>query len=228
MHDARARPPIAFRCHLSDKPSVRKDFGSPEWLAWEREVVARARTGDRRAMGELYEAFAPSLFREQLLPRLGNRAAAEDALSETFTALVEHLANYEDTGKSLWFWLVRVAVNKATDVFRSRSRGGRNVANLERMLAPVLATPLTPVEQYAEAERTARLRARITAVLDSISPRYKQAIVLRILQEHPRDVCAKELGVTVATFDVVLLRSLRAFRAELEDGGPVSSERGAS
>jgi RNA polymerase sigma-70 factor (ECF subfamily) len=49
-------------------------------------------------------------------------------------------------------------------------------------------------------------------VLDKLNPRYRQAVTLRILEERSREQCAATLSVTVATFDVLLLRALRSFR----------------
>jgi DNA-directed RNA polymerase specialized sigma24 family protein len=57
----------------------------------------------------------------------------------------------------------------------------------------------------------------VSAVLGAINPRYAQAIRLRLLEGLERDDCARELGVTTPTFDVVLLRAVRAFRARWDD-----------
>ena len=48
--------------------------------------------------------------------------------------------------------------------------------------------------------------------MDEINPRYKRALTLRFLEDRPRVECAELLEVKVATFDVLLLRALRAFR----------------
>jgi len=49
-----------------------------------------------------------------------------------------------------------------------------------------------------------------------MNPRYKRAIELRFLEERTRQECADVLEVKLGTFDVVLLRALRAFRKEWE------------
>ena len=55
-------------------------------------------------------------------------------------------------------------------------------------------------------------------MLSRINPRYRRAIELRFFEEQPREACAQALDVQIGTFDVVLLRALRAFRAAwLED-----------
>ena len=56
-------------------------------------------------------------------------------------------------------------------------------------------------------------------VLGRINPRYADAIRLRILEERSREEAALSLGVSVATFDVVLHRAMAALRKALSEGG---------
>lgn len=190
-------------------------YQSAEWQAWERERLVRARRGEPRAWGELYEALAPALYAEILLPRLGVRTAAEEALAETFRAALERLEAFD--GKvSLFFWLARIAVNKATDQHRERARTGKALAGFESLLGPLSLPPQDPASEVERAHELASLRARVGAVLAAINPRYRKAIELRLLEDRTRAECAQALECTVPTFDVVLLRALRAFRAAWE------------
>ncbi len=58
-------------------------------------------------------------------------------------------------------------------------------------------------------------RRRVEEALARINPRYAQAIRLRLLEERSRDDAARELGVTTATFDVILHRALAAMKKAL-------------
>jgi RNA polymerase sigma-70 factor (ECF subfamily) len=194
---------------------VTSRYQSAEWQAWERERLARARRGDPRAWGELYQALAPALYAEILLPRLGTAAAAEEALAETFRAAVERLASF-DGQVSLFFWLARIAVNKATDQHRERARNGKALAGFQSLLGPLSLPPPDPASEVERAHELASLRERIAGVLGELNPRYRRAIELRLLEDKPRSECAAALECTVPTFDVVLLRALRAFRAAWE------------
>src|SRR5688500_7735635 len=136
-----ARATLEEGARLLDNPPVRVDVRDPEWLRREAELLARARSGDRAAFGELYRVFAQPLFTQCLLPRLGDRAAAEDALAETFRTLLEHLDAFEPQGKSVWFWLARIAVNKANDTHRNYSRRGRAMSSYESLLGLALPAP---------------------------------------------------------------------------------------
>jgi RNA polymerase sigma-70 factor (ECF subfamily) len=195
---------------------VEVDFSSEDWLSRERELVPRARQGDREAVAELYRAFAPRLYARVLMPRLGNRQAAEDALSETFRTALERLEQFDHKGVSLYFWLSRIAVNKATDMHRVKARTRRALTSFEDLLAPLRPSAPRPEKQMVEAERDVMLRETVGSVLERINPRYARAITLRFLEDRSRPECAEAMEVKLGTFDVVLLRALRAFRKEWE------------
>ncbi|MEC7522491.1 MAG: sigma-70 family RNA polymerase sigma factor [Myxococcota bacterium] len=192
------------------------DFTSKAWLARERDLLERARRGDREAVATLYRAFAPRLFAQVLMPKLGNRQAAEDALSETFRKALEKLDRYDDRGTSFYFWLGRIAANEATDMHRVKARTRRALSSFEELLAPLRPSSPRPEKELAEAEQLAMLKETVQTVLERINPRYARAIGLRFLEDRSREDCAAALDVKLGTFDVVLLRALRAFRKEWE------------
>ena len=178
--------------------------------------MQRARAGEAAAFAELYRAFAPRLYTHVLLPKLGSAVAAEDALSETFRALLEHVAQLADDERSVWPWLCRVATNKAYDMHRKKARTRRALCNFESLLAPLLpAAEQADVHGALELDdRRAELQTAVGRVLATLNPRYRQAIELRFLQDRPREQCAQLLEVKLGTFDVLVLRALRAFRRQ--------------
>ncbi|MBX3248946.1 MAG: RNA polymerase sigma factor [Myxococcales bacterium] len=201
------------------------DLQSEARRRWEDERLQRARSGDRAAFGELYREYAPAIFARVLLPRLGNRAAAEDALAETFRTALERLHQYESRGVSFYFWLARVAVNKATDMHRVKQRTGRALTSLEEMLGPIVSGPDAPHTLLEQERELAALRARMGAALDALNPRYRRAIELRFFDERERQDCADLMEVKLGTFDVLILRALKALRRELErDAGRAEGE----
>jgi RNA polymerase sigma-70 factor, ECF subfamily len=191
---------------------VDDDLDEDERLRWERDRVERARRGDRQALGELYRAHADRLYRCVLWPRLGQRDAAEDALAETFRVACERLDQYEPRGKSIYFWLARIAMNKALDMHRARAVTGRALGGFLSKVVPLIEPAVEPEEAILERDDLERIEATVRQVLDQLNPRYARAIRLRFFEEQSRDDCARALDVTVATFDVVLLRALRSFK----------------
>lgn len=185
-------------------------FHDPAWLQEERRCLDELRRGDRTAFSRLYRAFAQPLFARVLLPKLGDREAAEDVLAETFRIMVEKLDQYEDRGGSIWSWLATIAANKARDVERERARRGQALRGFAQLSEALFeATAPGPGDGAGDA---ARLQAAVAQVMDELNPRYRRALTLRFLEDRPRVECAALLEVKIGTFDVLLLRALRSFR----------------
>jgi RNA polymerase sigma factor (sigma-70 family) len=186
---------------------------------WERECLARALRGEAAAFGEIYDAYAERVYERVLMPVLGNAAAAEDALAETFRVGFQRLADFQPGEVSIYYWLARIAKNKALDMHRAKKVSGRVLANFESLLEP-LSTPHASPEELLERELSRHvLGEAVQQTLTELNERYRQAIVLRFLQDQSREACAEQLGVKIGTFDVLLLRALRAFRKRWEERG---------
>lgn len=195
-------------------------FEDPAWLAHEAKLLERIRRGDRAACAELYRAFAAPLSRRVLLPRLSDGDLVADALAETFRAFVERLDDYQERGSSVWGWLATIASNKASDLHRAQARAGRALHTYQALLEPLWADSGPP--RPDEAHEQTRLRDAVGTVLETINPRYRRAIELRFLEDRPRPECAAALAVTLGTFDVLLLRALRAFRTAWQVAFPAN------
>ncbi len=184
-------------------------------LERERLLVARAQSGDRQAVGELLSAYGPSLYRAVLLPRLGSEAAARDALSEVYARVVERIDRFTWQNVGFWPWLRTVALHVALDQLRARKRWVLwEPQDVQREVDA--AQTVTPVDQkLGEHRERQAAKARVEEALARIHPRYARAIRLRVLEEQPREDVAREMGVTPATFDVVLHRAMAAMRKVL-------------
>lgn len=187
-------------------------------LERERSLAMRARDGDREALADLLRTHGPRLYRSVLLPRLGSRAAAEDALSLTYMKVVERIAQFSWQDVGFYPWLRSVGLHVAIDQLRKRKRESLfQPEDLERELSNAEHTAVDPSQGEQHDLEVARHRVR--AVLSKLNPRYEKAIVLRILEEKSRESAAATLGVSVATFDVVLHRAMAALKKALAESG---------
>jgi RNA polymerase sigma-70 factor (ECF subfamily) len=184
--------------------------------AADRALVEKAQQGDRTALGELLSKHGPGLYRSVLLPRLGSEAAAKEALSETYTKVVANIGKFVWQNVGFYPWLRTVALRVALDQLRAKKRLVLfEEQDLQREVDAAQTT--TPVEQQISDHRDREAaRRKVEEVLGRINPRYARAIRLRILEERPRDEVAQELGVTPATFDVLLHRAIAALKKGLE------------
>ncbi len=94
-------------------------------LDQERDVVARLQRGDRSAAAQLYQWYGNKLYRAVILTRLPNPELAEDVLKDTFRLAMERIHQFKLEDRSIWFWLRRIAANRAIDVHRARQRARR-------------------------------------------------------------------------------------------------------
>ena len=196
-------------------------------LEWERKLLDRLARGDRQAFVDLYRHFAPRLYSQVLMPVLGNRSAAEDALSETFRTALQKVGDYQHDQVSVFFWLRRIARNKALDMHRATKVTGRALARFEQMVTPVLNDNPSPETLVSLKWDRPALEGKVLEVLGRLTPRYRRAIELRFFEERSREECAEQLEVKLGTFDVVLLRALRAFRKQWEASGAGSTRQDA-
>ena len=189
----------------------------------EEALLLRAQKGDREAIGVLFERHADALYGRVILPRIGVPAEAEDILRETFLTLLEKIDTITWRGVGLYAWLRRVAVNKIID--RARRRKREAPLPDEPELLPPSPEPGAD-ETYLHAEEQRRNEERVRRTLETLNPRYAEAIRLRLFEEHPREQCAERMGVTVGNFDVILHRALKAFEKAFagEASSPSESE----
>jgi RNA polymerase sigma-70 factor (ECF subfamily) len=186
-------------------------------LETEQRLIEEAQAGNLDAMRPILERYAQPLYGTVILPRLGDTASAEDVLRDTLATAVEKIKRFSWQGKSIYPWLRQIAINKVYDVHRQAKRS-RRLADAMVHEVPVESDPDSHADAQliADQERRAH-RTRIDDTLATIAERYRTAIELRLVDELPREDCARKLGVTVGTFDVLLFRAVRAFRKAFGD-----------
>lgn len=77
------------------------------------DIVERARSGDRVALGLLFDRYHARVF-AYLMALLRHRQDAEDAMSETFLIAWRQLPGFEWTGAPFSSWLLGIARRHAT------------------------------------------------------------------------------------------------------------------
>jgi len=188
--------------------SVASEPATAVELQEEQRLVEEAQQGNLDAMRPILERYAQPLYGTVILPRLGNTVSAEEVLRDTLATAVEKIKRFTWQGKSIYPWLRQIAINKVFDVHR-QSKRSRRLA--EAMAHETDAESHADAQLMADQERRAH-RDRIDDTMQQLQDRYRTAIELRLIQELPREECAKRLGVTIGTFDVLLFRAVRAFR----------------
>ena len=193
---------------MASKPATTVELELEE----EQRLVEEAQQGNLDAMRPILERYAAPLYGTVILPRLGDAASAEEVLRDTLATAVEKIRRFTWQGKTIYPWLRQIAINKVYDVHRQSKRSRRLADAMVHEIA-VESDPASHADAQliADQERRAH-RDRIDETMQQLQERYRSAIELRLIQELSREDCARRLGVTIGTFDVLLFRAVRAFR----------------
>src|SRR5215213_2598634 len=83
------------------------------------ELVVRAKAGDHAAFTQIYERYAPAIYR-YIYFRVGEAELAEDLQAEVFLRMLEGIHRYEERGWPISAWLYRIAHDRTVDTMRRR------------------------------------------------------------------------------------------------------------
>lgn len=136
------------------------------------ELIACCLHGDQTAYQALYDQFAPGIYR-LCYSLLLNREDAEDVMQESFVYAFKNLHRYDKTRAAFKTWLYTIAISRCRNMYR------RNKVPLLD-IAPFINQHAAPKSDRPEAV-WAEISAResIQAALGKLSPRLREAVVLR-------------------------------------------------
>ena len=181
----------------------------------EAAVVARARTGDQEAYGELVNRYERKIYRLAMnITR--NQEDAEDVLQEAFLKAYEHLDRFKGDSK-FYTWIVRIAVNEALMKLRQR-KGDRTVpldepldTGEETMAREIAVWDDNPEQQYSKEE----IHRILTDAVDDLKPDFRTVFTLRDIEEMSTEETAEILGISIPAVKSRLLRARLALRERL-------------
>jgi RNA polymerase sigma-70 factor, ECF subfamily len=164
--------------------------------------------GDVRAMGELYDRYAPTLF--PIAVRIvRDRGEAEDILHDAFVAVSERASQYAPERGSVIAWLVTLVRNLSIDRTRRRDRRG------------ALAREVLPHEPPASVRDPERLtseageREKIRRALSTLPEAQRLTLEVAFFEglSYP-EIAARE-NVPLGTIKSRAARALAALREAL-------------
>lgn len=172
------------------------------------DLVARARSGDDRALEELLATLEPTV------QRFGRRLCrqdddADDVKQDTLLALSRHLGDFEERA-SLTSWVFALA--RSACARRRRGLANRPHASTADVPDAADATP-SPEERMALREDTEAL-AKAVAALPAV---HREVLFLRDLEGRPANEAASVLGISVDALKSRLHRAREALREELNE-----------
>lgn len=136
-------------------------------------VIARCLRGDQTAYAELYEMYAPGVYR-LCYGLVLNAQDAEDVLQESFVYAFRTLDRFDASRASFKTWLYTIAVSRCRNTYR---RKRLPLVDIAQMFGLEIAAP----EHESPEAENAREAARhaVNAALADLSPLLREAVVLR-------------------------------------------------
>jgi RNA polymerase sigma-70 factor (ECF subfamily) len=160
-------------------------------------------------LGELYDRYAEAIL-AFLVRRTWEPEVALDLLGETFALALESRDRFRgDDREVAGAWLYGIARHLLADHFR---REGAQRRALERL--GIQRRPLTDVE-YERIEELAgsrELRERVAGGLDALPVDQREAVRLRVVEEHGYGTLARALDISQETARARVSRGLQALR----------------
>ena len=137
-------------------------------------LLTRVRQWDEDALAEVYDEYAPALYR-YIYRLTGHQQNAQDIVAETFHRFLVALRNGAGPETQLSAWLYRVAHNLVVDYYRRQPR---------QEPVPLDGDAAGAVVSDGKENRIVReeLATQVRAALQLLTPLQQQVIALRYLE----------------------------------------------
>lgn len=184
----------------------------------EADMVAALQSGDMAALHYCVERYQLSALR--LAYNLcGDRQMAEDAVAESFLALVKYASSY-DPSRPFHNWFYRIVVNC---VRAAKRREGQpwTVPDARDLLRDCADPRPGPEIEVVQQESEQDLLRRV----DRLPDRQREVVILRYYMDMNERTMSNVLGVPAGTIKWRLYQARKTLRRELEDAWRAHARR---
>jgi len=185
-------------------------------------LIERFKKGDRIAFDILVERYADKAF-QIAYGVLGSREDAEEVSQDVFVRIHRALPKFRGDSE-FTTWMYRIALNLARNKYRwNKSRGSQKNISMdapvegagdegEGMVFTVPEPRLTPDDQVSLQE----LERNISAELEHLPSLYREALVMRNLDDMNYEQIAQLLGCKLGTIKSRIARAREELRRRLK------------
>ena len=148
----------------------------------EEKLVARARTGDKKALSTIVSENEQMVY-NTALRLLGNREDAECVLQETFLKVFQAVPNFKGNS-SISTWIYRIATNYALMKLRDRKKDFSAIDDAEYKVSK---TALSAFNRSVgnnphQAMENSELQGRMEEAIDQLPPKFRSVFVLKDIE----------------------------------------------
>lgn len=166
-------------------------------------IIEKIKIGDLQALKYVYELYYGSAYKAAFFITK-DAGLAEDAVHETFIRLKDKIEQLEDHSK-LGLWICRIAINKARDILRQRSKSTlyedvRSIYKDDQNLCPetiyIINEEITAIQNY----------------INLLHPYYKDVIYKKYYEQLTISEISKILGVPEGTIKYRLYQARKEIK----------------
>jgi RNA polymerase sigma-70 factor (ECF subfamily) len=171
------------------------------------DVLEQASAGNLDAFEEIYKA--TSSFGYNVALRVTrNSANAEEVTQDVFMKIYRNLKSF-GFRSAFKTWVYRITVNTAINHYRKSSKEEKNRVDYDNLIESL------PDNRLArEGINQSDSQARLSALLDKLSPEHKSCLILREIEGLSYQEMAGALNIPVNTVRSRLKRARQALLAE--------------
>lgn len=181
----------------------------------DRQMLARAASGDQGAFAQLYDRLSGPLY-SLALRMLGDAAEAQDALQDVFIQIWRRAANYDADQSSVFSWAMLMTRSRVIDRLRARGRRLRVVVastdDENNKLSPADASVAESTADTVDRNDEAM---RVRDVLNKLPNEQRQAIELAFFSDLTHHEIATQLGQPLGTIKARIRRGLLKLRERI-------------
>jgi len=167
----------------------------------DEELVERARHGNQEAFSEIVKRYQNKIY--SYASRLvGNRDEAEDLTQEVFIKVYKNLYGF-DIKRKFSSWIYRIAHNESVNHIKKRSYF--KILSIEQndFLKNTMSSTENLIEEIIQKESSEKIRK----LLDKISFKYKEVLVLRYFEEKSYEEMSDILRIPTNTVGTLINRA---------------------
>lgn len=176
------------------------------------QLIARAQEGDSHSFDLLVRRYQRKIY--FLAYRMvKNHDAADDVAQETFIKAYFAIKSFR-IGYSFYTWLYRICVNLSIN-FLKRQKLVIPESQFEEQVSPLEkeASGADPSSQLALKE----IESKIEKAIDSLPPKYKAVLVLRLYEDMSYEEIAETLKISAGTVMSRLFRARERMQEMLKE-----------
>ena len=172
----------------------------PELQADDERLLVEAAQRDPARFADLYERNFDRVY-AYVARRVGDRALAEDIVSEVFHHALAKLKTFEWRGVPFCAWLYRIAANAIADRYHRSSR----------------EVDLPEAELEATVHEDVERRALLSELVNSLPPEQRRVVVGRFVEQRSIKEIAQAMQRSEGAIKQLQFRALQNLRARMDD-----------